>query len=399
MAESPNRRRKLKVLTLVDYLTTTGGAERLAIDISTRLDQSRFSPSICSTRVVPVDRSGPAQARAQLDAAGVPLRALDRPSRLHVGPWGSLLTDIRRQRMDIIHAHKVGSNAWASVLGRLAPVPVVVAHEHTWSFEGQPWRRFVDRCLIAPNANVMIAVSREDRRRMIEVERIPPEKVVFVPNGVPDTAAVSGRDLRPELGIGPDDPVIGIACVLRPQKNVSVLLRAAARLRREFPRLRVLIAGEGEERAALERLAAELGLAEAVRFLGFRTDVPDVLAAWDVALLSSRYEGSPLALMEYMEAGKPVVAPRVGGVPDLVAGGEQGLLVEPGDPEALATATAALLRDPARARRMGERGRARCRAEFGIDVTVRRIEDLYEQLYRESGDGSARRTPGRRVRR
>ena len=138
----------------------------------------------------------------------------------------------------------------------------------------------------------------------------------------------------------------------------------------------------------LTSLASELSLDDAISFLGHRDDVPDVLAALDVAVISSDYEGAPLAVIEFMAAGLPVVATRVGGIPDLIDDGEQGLLVPRRDPAALADAIAGLLADPGRARAIGEAGRRRQRAEFDIDVAVRTIEGLYEDL-------CAARRPGR----
>jgi glycosyltransferase involved in cell wall biosynthesis len=259
-------------------------------------------------------------------------------------------------------------------------VPVIVAHEHTWSYQGQPLRRLADRVVIARGSSAFVAVSREDQRRMIEIEGIRPQDTLFIPNGIPAPPAASGSDVRAELGIAPEAPVIGTVSVLRPQKALDVLLRASRILVEEFPGLRVLIAGEGDRRFALEDLTAELGLQDAVMFLGVRTDVPDVLEALDVAVSSSDFEGSPLSVMEYMEAARPVVATRVGGIPDLIDDGAQGLLVEPQDPAGFAAAVAQLLRDPERARQMGERGRERRRTEFDIDVMVRRLEALYEEL-------------------
>ena len=112
-----------------------------------------------------------------------------------------------------------------------------------------------------------------------------------------------------------------------------------------------------------------------------RGDIPDFLQALDVAVCSSDWEGSPLSVMEYMEAELPVVATRVGGIPDMISTGVEGVLVEPGDPEAMAAAIGGLLRDPARAAAMGRRGRRRRRAEFDLDVTARIIGELYEELY------------------
>jgi glycosyltransferase involved in cell wall biosynthesis len=259
-------------------------------------------------------------------------------------------------------------------------VPVIVAHEHTWSYEGQPLRKLADRAVIARGSSAFVAVSREDQRRMIEVEHIRPEDTIFIPNGIPTPPPASGNDVRAELGIPSGAPVIGTVSVLRPQKALDVLLHATKALVEEFPALRVLIAGEGDEREELQDLTGELGLQDTITFLGVRTDVPDVLAALDVAVSSSDFEGSPLSVMEYMEAARPVVATRVGGVPDLIDDGVHGRLVAPQDPAAFAAAVAELLRDPERARQMGSRGRERRREEFDIEVMVRRLEALYEEL-------------------
>jgi glycosyltransferase involved in cell wall biosynthesis len=188
--------------------------------------------------------------------------------------------------------------------------------------------------------------------------------------------------------------VIGAIGVLRAQKAHHVFLRAAAQLLAENPELTVLIAGDGPERPALEALVAELGISSNVRLLGYREDVPDVLRALDVAVSSSDFEGSPLAVMEYMDAARPIVATAVGGVPDLIDDGVHGLLVPPGDSGALARAVAELLADPASARRMGEHARERRRTEFDIDTLVRRLEDLYEELLEQKHAAHGRR--GRR---
>jgi glycosyltransferase involved in cell wall biosynthesis len=187
--------------------------------------------------------------------------------------------------------------------------------------------------------------------------------------------------VRRELGIEPDAPVIGIVCELRAQKALEVLFEAAVRVRAEFPALKVLVAGDGPAREHVEGERRRLGLEETVLLLGIRRDVPDLLDAIDVAVLSSDYEGSPLSIMEYMAAGKPIVSTRVGGIPELVEDGREALLVEPRDPEAFAAAVTRLLRDPAEAKRLGDAARERQRRELSLDAMVRRIEGLYEELW------------------
>jgi glycosyltransferase involved in cell wall biosynthesis len=385
MAAVAGKTRRLHVLTLTDQLGI-GGAERLAAQTIAGLDRERFERTLCLTReLMPSNRSEDyARATiAEMKSAGVRVIRLNRRSKLHLPAWGPLFSFIRKRRVDVLHAHKFGANVSGTIIGRLTRVPVVIAHEHTWSFEGEPLRRFLDRELIARGCDAFIAVSREDRRKMIEIEGITPEDIVFVPNGIAPPPSPSGRDVRQELGIDPSDPVLGTVCSIRPQKALDVLIRSAAILREEFPRLRLLVVGEGDSAPYL-KLIDELDLRDTVTLTGIRQDVPDVLQAIDVAVSSSDFEGSPLAVMEYMAAGKPVVATAVGGVPDLIDDGVHGFLVPPQDSEALAAATAQLLRDADRAAEMGERGRVRRELEFSLDTTVKTLEDLYERLYAAS---------------
>lgn len=366
--------RKLRVVTLVDRPTVTGGAERLAVQVAARLDRNRFESILCASR-----RTDEPLLDRELAEAGVEVLALGRRSKLDVRAWRPLVR--RLDEVDVVHAHMFGSNVWGTVLGRLKRVPVVVAHEHTWSFQGEPLRRLLDRELVGRLADAFIAVAEEDRRKMIEVEGVDPDKIRLIPNGIADPEPGDGGAVRRELGIPENAPVIGVVCELRAQKALEVLFAAAAQLRHELPELRVLVAGDGPEREGLEEEARRLDLDGTVRLLGIRRDVPALLDALDVAVLSSDYEGSPLSVMEYMAAGKPVVSTRVGGVPELVEDGVHGLLVEPRDPGALAAAIGRLLHDPAEARRLGEQGRERQQRELSLDAMVRKIEDLYEELW------------------
>ena len=251
---------------------------------------------------------------------------LTRRGRWDLAAWGPLVRLLRSGAVDVVHGHMFGSNVWAVVLGRLTGVPVVIAHEHSWAFSGDRTRRLVDRHVIGRGSDVVIACSEEDRRRMIEVEGIAARRVLFVPNGIAAREPTPGLNPRLALGLAADAPVVGSVGALRPEKRFDVLLRAAARLVAAWPGLRVVIVGAGPERGRLEALAAELGLVDAVMLLGARTDVPDVIRAFDVAVNCSDFEGTPLSVLEYMEAGLPVVATRVGGLPSLIDHGVHGLL-------------------------------------------------------------------------
>ena len=383
---------RLGVVTLVERLVH-GGAERLAAEIATRLDPQRFASTLCVTRWTDPGHAAsgdlPQRTRERAETAGVRFIGLDRRGPWDLPAWAPLVRLLRSGGVQIVHGHMFGSNVWAVTLGRLASVPVVVTHEHTWAFSGGRLRGIADRRLIAAGSDVVIACSQEDRRRMIERQRIAPTAVRFVPNGIDGRSPTPGRDVRAELGIAGAAPVVGSVGALRPQKRFDVLLRAAAVLAPRCPGLRVVLVGEGAERARLEALAAELELGDTLLMLGAREDVPDILQAFDVAVTSSDFEGSPLSVMEYMEAGLPVVATAVGGLPQMIHDGVHGVLVPRRDPVALADAIAGLLADPQRRRELGAAGRARRRAEFDLGVMVGRIEQLYEQLYAARSGGCA----------
>ncbi|MBV9213967.1 MAG: glycosyltransferase [Actinobacteria bacterium] len=378
---------RLRVLTLVDHLGTSGGGERLAMEMVRRLDRDRFDRFYCISRwdEGACEDEHELRAVARLRDEGVHVMGLGRQSTAEVWRWRPLVRVLREEDVHVLHSHKFGSNVWAAAIAPAARVPVFLAHEHSWSYEGRPVRRMLDRHLIARSCDRLLAVSEADRRRMIAVEHIPPESIVVVPNGIDPLPPADGARIRTELGLSPEDPVVGAVALLRREKGLELLVRAIAALVGDIPRLRVVVAGDGPERAPLEALAAELGVAEHLRILGIRSDVPDVLAAIDVAVNCSVFEGTPLAILEYMDAALPIVATRVGGVPDILEDGRDGVLVESGDVSGFASSIANLLNDRERARSLGERARVRRREHYDLTATVRRIEGLYQDLVAAAG--------------
>ena len=372
------------VVALVDRLVH-GGAERLAADIATRLDPERFASTLCVSRWSHPSHAAapdtPQRLRETAEAAGVRFIGLARRATWDLPAWAPLVRLLRSGQVQVVHGHMFGSNVWAVALGRATGIPVVIAHEHSWAFTGDRFRKLVDRNVIGRGSDAVIACSRSDRQRMIEVEGIAADTVVMIPNGIVGRAPTPGRDLRRELGIPADAPVVVSVGALRFEKRFDLLLQAARELAARQPDVRVVVAGAGTERGALAALASRLGLGQCAVLLGARDDVPDVLAMADVAVNCSDFEGSPLSVLEYMEAGLPVVATHVGGLPDLIEDHVHGLLVPRRDPGALARAIGDLLADPQRSHAMGAAGQRRRREQFGFDVMVARLEGLYERLY------------------
>jgi glycosyltransferase involved in cell wall biosynthesis len=365
-------RRRTKVLMLVDSLDfDPGGAERVIVGLATHLPKDRYEVSLCTTR----DYKG--ELLEQVRASGIRHLGLDRHTRLDLLAWRPLVEFIRDEQVDILHAHMFGSNFWGTLLGRVCRVPVVIAHEHAWSYEGKPYRRLLDGYFIGRFASMFLTVANRDA--MIEWERVPEHKVELMPNPYIPRQSTNGGDLRAELGIEPDAQVIGTIARLRPQKALDVLVEAFSIVANSLPRAALVIAGDGPCRAELEQQAADLGMRERVRFIGAREDLDVVLRGFDVAAMSSRFEGMPLFGLECMAHATPLVATDVGGLSDLFENGRTALLVPSGDPGALARALERLLLEPARGRALARAAQAEI-DKYSIESVIAAYEALYQRL-------------------
>jgi glycosyltransferase involved in cell wall biosynthesis len=382
---------RIRVLTLGrDVGTCFGGAEKIAFELVKRLDPERFRRYLCIAHARPPERRELNERELlQLEESGVEVLRLECRSLPSNVAWARLYKLLRGESIDILHAHMPRASVPGTILGRLARVPVIVSHEHGWSFRGKPLRRFLDRNVVGRGSDVLLAVSEWDRRQIVEVERIPAERIRVLPNGIPSVPE-EGHDVRGELGVSPEAGLVGAVGRLYPEKGYDDLIRAIALLKQDFGPIRCVIAGHGPEQERLQALVHELDVPQEVQLIGRRQDVPDVIRSLDVAVLCSKHEGSPLAVMEYMAGGAPIVATAVGGVPELIEDGVHGLLVRPGDPLELAGAIRRLLDDRALASRLGRAARERQRANFDLDAVVRRLESLYVELYDRSRSDSLR---------
>jgi glycosyltransferase involved in cell wall biosynthesis len=290
---------------------------------------------------------------------------------------------LREQRIDILHSHMFLSSLFASPVGWLCRVPVIVETSHG----REVWRRgrlnssFLADRAVSRCVDTVIAVSEANAQFLIERKKLPVRKVLVIRNGCdlarfhPDHAAPAG--MRESLGIGPEDPVLLIIGRLDPQKGHRVLIEAMPRVVAEFPRVHLVCLGEGALRQELEAQVRGAGLQDRVRFAGFHTNVPDWLALADVSLLPSFHEGLPLVAIESLAAGRPMVASAVDGTPEVVVDGQSGFTFPPGDAMRLADAICRLLRDPALRRQMGADGRTWVLEHFSQERQVRQTQDLY----------------------
>lgn len=299
----------------------------------------------------------------------------------------------RRERFDIVHTH----NSKAGFLGRLAArrsgVPIIVHTVHGFAFhDAESWpRRRLFAALerwAARWCDQMIAIS-QPMIEWAERERIaPPESFELIYSGIEVDRfrdAKPDPELQQSFGIIPGEIVLGVVSKLWEGKGHEVLLDAVAGLLEGGHRIRLLIVGEGALETRLKERVRQLGIGSAVTFTGFRADVPEVTALLDISVLPSFYEGMGRVVLEAMAAGKPVIASRVGGIPDLMEDGISGFLVPPGDTQALAERIECFLNNPALRVRMGEQAGRQVRGEHSAEVMVSRIHEVYCRLLAERG--------------
>lgn len=387
--------RRLRVLQVIDSLAV-GGAEQLLVTLAHHIDRDRYNVRVCS--MAPLDPAS--TILRDLREEGVPVDTLGGVLWREPRHAVRLAALVRRHKIGVLHAHLGTSTVVGALAGALAHRPVVATLHNVRdvytrhgrlkaALQGQVLRRGV---------RTVIACAPEVRVMAMAGFGLPPRKVVNVPNGI-DTDAFVGVDLaivaarrRELLGDSPGPLVVSVGNLLS-SKGHTHLVAAAGLLAPRFPGLRVAIVGRPEEAAPMVRAAiAEDGLEGRVTLLGQRRDVAALLAAADLFALPSLWEGLPLALLEAMAAGKPVVATAVGGVPCALEDGETGRLVAPGDATGLAAAMGDLLDDPAEARRLALAGQAHVRAVYGAPAWVRRLEEIYARTANQTIDRN--REPG-----
>ncbi len=369
--------RRLRVLFVMDQVASWGGAERFAAGLAANMPRDQVEPWVCATR------SGDEYAVSALAEARVRYVCLGRRAKWDVHRLLPLLSLLRSERFDVIHSHMFGSNVWSSLAGQACRVPVIIAHEHNWSYSGDRLRMWLDGHLISRFATCFVAVSEANRQRMITLEGVPADRIRVIPTAYVPHLGPARSDIRDELGLPADALVIGVAAVMRKEKALEVMLDAHARLLQRLADVHLVIAGDGPCRPALERQIGRLGLAAHVHLLGRRNDVDQILKRVDVGALSSDWEGSPLFVFECKAARIPVVATAVGGVTELVESGRTGLLVPPRDPEALAGAIERVLTDRDLSERLAADA-ARDLDQYEIGTVARRFAKLYEQLLAEA---------------
>lgn len=369
--------RKIKILHVIDSLGI-GGMERIVIDVANGLDSTRFEQVVCC-----ISRRGEAADQLRDGVRCFDLGKGDKADRLMPLKLAGV---IRRERPDIIH-----SQSWSGVdtaLAKLLMPGVKLVHsEHGRSYSDlrrQSLMRRMARRGLYHVADSVFAISSEVREFYCGQTGFSAERMQIIPNGI-DTRRIDEADakgIRAEFGIAPDDFVFGTVARLDLTKDTMMLARAfaAIALPRQNPKLKLLIVGDGEQRARLEEFVAMLGLNRIVIFAGMRRDVPRLLRAMDVFALSSVSEGLPLTVLEAMAARLPVVATNVGALPELVEEGRTGFLVPIRHAAAMSDKFEAFLANRRLANILGEAARQKVVREFTMERMLRNYGEMYEAV-------------------
>lgn len=364
-------------MRVTHILKTTGlsGAESHLLSLSFALRDEGFD----SRLLVMVDKyRPPKKLEAAATAMGVLFETIPLANDIDLSVVPKLVERLKASQTQIVHTHMIHGDLYGTMAARLAGRVVVQTRHNDDRFRRQWAVKLLTRALASP-ANTVIAISDSLATFVRDVEGVPGSKVISIHYGL-DPMWVVGKArpgaLRAELGSLGDTPVISAVGRLTEQKGFRYLIEAFAHIRSDA---HLVIAGDGREREVLEAQATGLGVRDRVHFLGWRGDVPTLMADLDVLAVPSLWEGFGLVTLEAMAMSKPIVASRVSALPEIIADGDSGWLVPPADPAALAAALTKVLADPARAKAMGAYGRARLENEFTVQRMARRHVAVYNE--------------------
>ena len=378
-AVQPPAGRRRKVFYLVDSLNV-GGTETQAVELALRLPVSEYEIMMGCLRA-----EGPLLEKLRGSAVSVrefhPSGGLDSAAGLY--ELIRLARYLRREKFDVVHTHDLWSNLMGVPAARLAGVHAIVssrrdlAHFDWYQGKRRHWLRRIQNL-----SGVVLANATPIRDALISEDGFAPGKLRVIHNGVDTEKFQRAQRDRARLfpDVGNEILVVLVGNMHSDVKGHPWLIAAAPTVVREFPEVRFVFAGDGESRPTFAAQVAQLGLEGKFKFLGRRSDIPEILASCDLAVLPSRAEGLPNAVLEYMAAGLPTIASRVGGVAELVQDGVTGLLVPAEDANALAGALLQFLRNPERARQIASNGQRFAVENFSFERLIREIDELYAEL-------------------
>jgi glycosyltransferase involved in cell wall biosynthesis len=367
---------KIKLVYIIDSFKKDGGAQKSLYLLISRLDQQRYTPYVVC---LGIDESY-AQAYQQL---GVKTRVYNTNILNGLYVLFDLFLLLRREKPDIVQTYLFHADIMGRPLAKLARVPIIISSIRGFNLWKKKWHYALDK-LTAPLATKITGVSEEIINFSVKNEGVKPEQVVKIPNGIDlktlELNLICNQHKKKELGIQEGYFIVGFVGRLVAEKTLDYLIRAAKIVLEEHPKTIFLIVGGGPLRPELQELASEMALAEQVRFIGFRQDIPQLLALFDVFVLPSINEGLSNALLEAMAMERAVAVTEVGGNKEVV-NDNCGILVPPKDEKALAEAILRLIEDKELRQRLGKAAQRRVKEKFSLEKMVTAYQKLYDDLY------------------
>ncbi|MDP2923095.1 MAG: glycosyltransferase [Candidatus Omnitrophota bacterium] len=368
-------RAPLNVLFVVPYLLT-GGAERVVINLAKGLDRRKFNPIVCclTTR---------GELAEELENNGIRVIVLGKKGKFDISVIRKLAAVIRENDIDIINTHLWGANFWGRIAAKKAGVKVIIATEHNEDVWKSGLFLMLDRWLVR-STDKIIAVSNKVKEFYVG-KGIPEEKIEVIYNGV-ESKSLAGYEslagsIREEFGIKKDEIVLAIIGRLVPQKGHRYLFEAVSALDGQY-KVKVIVVGDGPLLRSLRSQVARLKLQEKVIFTGLRKDVKEILGITDILVMPSLREGLPMVALEAMAAGVPIIAAKVGGIPEIITDCQNGLLVDSENSKEISQAIRRLVQDRALLQKLGKNARHTFENGFTNEIMLEKTEQLYQRLYK-----------------
>lgn len=355
---------KIKIIYIITSLNF-GGAEKLLLDLVKNLSKERYEVGVAT-----VVANGPLVSEFKKE--GVAVKIFEKRSKIGIGVIWQIYKYLKQERPRIVHTHLFGGDTWGRVAAILAHVPIIISTEHNTNLDEGNLKRLVKKFLSFFTKKI-IAVSQAVKNYSVAVDHINEKKMIVISNGID----INKFAAIPEKKYS-SPPVIGIVGRLEKQKGHEFLFKAL-NLIKDIPWM-LWIVGEGSLKTRLKKLVKDLNLQERIIFLGTKSNIVEILSQIDIFVLPSLWEGLGLAVLEAAAAGKPIVASRVGGIPEIIEEKKNGLLVRPKDVQDLSRALRWMLTHEDEAAKMGQRARKIVKEKFDIKEMVEAYEKLYEEL-------------------
>jgi glycosyltransferase involved in cell wall biosynthesis len=368
---------RIKVLKIIKTLDILGGAERMMYLFIKLLDKRRFDLSICSLCKFALEK------QQYLRNCNIDVYFLKNKKKIDFAFYHQLYSIMNRVQPHIVHSHNFYPNKYSRIVGCVFPHVRKVIHEHGTVLTKSKKQRYYDKYLKKCTDRVVV-VSKSVAESLINNIGFSRSMIEILPNGIDlkeyDKSKIDRNNIRKFFGLDTDTIVIGMVARLHKHKDHDTLLCAISQLVKTRRNIKLLLVGDGPCRKTIEKQVHTLGIEKHVTFLGHRTDIPKITAAFDIAVLSSKTEGFGISILEAMALEIPVIASSIEGIKEIVNHGHNGLLFPCGDARTLHELFNVLINNKELYKSIAINGKTTVEKRFNIETTVRRLETLYESL-------------------